>query len=159
MLAPNVHERRPSTFAPSLLTSETWMDFLTSGAMMKIKPLLLGAGLFLAASGACAKLHDHGDVGAKGAHGLHGSFADGVLGNGHRKHGAPPFDLDVTSNFEAGARDLGDHDFRLASDTTRDIQSALSHPTVPVPEPHTYVLILAGLGAAGLLVLRRKVDR
>ena len=122
---------------------------------MKNKPLLLGLGLSLAALVASAKPHDHGDVGAKGAHGFHGSFADGVLGNDDRKHGAPPFDLDFTSNFEAGALDLGDHDFRGASDTAHEIHSALGF-TAPVPEPQTYLLMLAGLGTVGLLALRRK---
>ena len=124
--------------------------------MMRIKTLLLGAGLFLAALGTCAKPHDHGHFGAKGAHGLHGSFADGVLGNDDRKHGAP-FDLDFTSNVGAGARDWGNDDFRGSSDTAPDINSASY--TAPVPEPQTYLLMLAGLGAVGLLSLRRKVSR
>jgi PEP-CTERM motif len=127
--------------------------------MMKIKPLLLGAALSLAALVACAKPHDHGDVGAKGAHGLPGSFAEGAFDNDDRKHGPPPFDLSFTSNFEADARDLGDHDFHGDADTNHKIHSVLSGTTAPVPEPQTYVLVLAGLGALGLVVGRRKVNR
>ena len=126
---------------------------------MKIKPLLLGVGLSLAALVACAKPHDHGDVGAKGAHGLPGSFAEGVFDNDDQKHGPPPSDLSFTSNFEADARVLGDHDFHGDADTDHKIHSPLSDTTAPVPEPQTYMLMLAGLGALGLVVGHRKVVR
>jgi hypothetical protein len=129
---------------------------LTSGATMKIKPLLLGVGLSLAALLACAKPHDHGDVGAKGAHGLPGSFADGVFGNDDRKHDSSPFDLNVTSNFEADARGLGDHDSPGDAVTDHKTHSVPSDIATSVPEPQTYLLMLAGLGALGFVASRRK---
>ena len=126
---------------------------------MKIKPILLGVALSLAAMGACAKPHDHdhGHVGAKGAHGLPGSFAEGVFDNDDRKHDSPPFGLNDTSNFQADARGFGDHDFHVDADNDHKHHSVLSSITAPVPEPQTYVLMLAGLGALGLVVGRRKV--
>jgi hypothetical protein len=127
--------------------------------MMKIKPLLLSAGLFVAALSVCAKPHDHGNVGAKGIHGLHGSFADGVLGDDDRRHGASLFDLDFASNSEADARDLDVRDLHAASNGAHELNSVSSYATAPVPEPETYVLMLAGLGAVGLLSLRRKINR
>ena len=129
---------------------------------MKIKPLLLGVALSLVASVACAKQHDHGHGhghGAKGAHGLPGSFAEGVSDNDDRKHESPPLDLSVTSTFEADAPGLGDHDFQVDADTDHKIHSALGGITAPVPEPQTYVLMLAGLGALGFVAGRRKVVR
>ena len=128
-----------------------------------IKPLLLGVALSLAAMGACAKQHDlghghgHGNVGAKGAHGLPGSFAEGVFDNDHRAHDSPPFDLNVPSTFEADARDSGDHDFHGDAVTGHKIHTMQSDIATSVPEPQTYVLMLAGLGALGFLAARRKV--
>jgi hypothetical protein len=52
---------------------------------------------------------------------------------------------------------LGDHDFHGASDAAGEIHPAPSYAAAPVPEPQTYLMMLAGLGAAGLLALRRKV--
>jgi len=130
---------------------------------MKIKPLLLGVALSLAAMGACAKQHDQGHgqgqghVGAKGAHGLPGSFAEGVFANDHRKHDSPPFDLNVPSTFEADVRDLGDQDFRGDAVADHKIHSMQSDIAMLVPEPQTYLLMLAGLGALGFVVSRRKV--
>lgn len=123
-----------------------------------IKPFLLGLALSLAAMGACAKPHDHdhGHGGAKGAHGLPGSFAEGVFDNDDRTHDSPPFDLNVTSHFEADARDFGDHDFPGDAVTDHKTHSVLSDITTPVPEPQTYLLMLAGLGALGFVARRRK---
>jgi len=123
---------------------------------MNIKPILLGVALSLAAMGACAKPHDRG-LGANGAHGLPGSFAEGVFDDDDRKHDSPPFDLNVTSNVQADARGLEDHDFHVGADNDQKHFSVLSDITAPVPEPQTYLLILAGLGALGFVAGRRKV--
>jgi hypothetical protein len=124
---------------------------------MKIESLLLGAALSLAAQVACAK--PHGDDGAKGAHGLSGSFAEGV--SGKHDHGAPPLSLGFGSNFETGAwgkaLELGDHDLDGDADNDQKIHAALSN-AAPVPEPETYALMLAGLAAIGLIG-RRKMNR
>ena len=128
---------------------------------MKIKPVLLGIALSLAAMGAAAKPHDHGHghdhVGAKGVHGLPGSFAEGVFDSDDRKHDSLPFDLNATSKFEADARDGADRDFHVDADSVQRHQSVLSDIVVPVPEPQTYMLMLAGLGALGFVASRRKL--
>jgi hypothetical protein len=113
---------------------------------MKIESLLLGAALSLAAQVACAK--PHGDDGAKGAHGLSGSFAEGV--SGKHDHGAPPpLGLGFGSNFENGA-------WGEALDNDHKIHAALSD-AAPVPEPETYSLMLAGLAAIGLVGCRKVI--